>query len=122
MIEIQDVVVHELLPYLFSIGIICSLGYVYAAFVHRGLTESRFRHNAVWIVHVPLPKQALGRRTMHHWLARKVKRKEAPEGDSDDYASSFGHIQLTKRGGLQWKRTMDSPDLPNTAFLQRLPR
>ncbi|MCS7460649.1 hypothetical protein N0M98_10895 [Paenibacillus doosanensis] len=117
MFELQDVLIHELLPYLFSIGIICSFSYVYRIFLHDGVHLDWIRNEHPSMPPLPRPRLRQTRRDVHHGLTRRVKRKEAPDGESGDCRPSLESYFLSKRGGCLWqRRTMDSPGLKLSAY------
>ncbi|CAM3304499.1 hypothetical protein PALU110988_14850 [Paenibacillus lupini] len=111
MLELHEL--HDLIPYIFSISILCSIAYA-AYFAHHSMdTEfNTIQKRIIWepIVPIVVVIHRLGR--IQHWLTRRIKRKEAPDGDSADCNSSFGNAiqHVHKRGGFLWeRRTMHSP-------------
>lgn len=101
---------HDLIPYLFSISIICT--FAYAAYFTSQSIESGAGRQLDRVVCEPLisvTEYQCDREQIHHWLARKTKRKEAPDGDSADCHSLFVDINTPdKRGGFSWDKTMHS--------------
>ncbi|WP_188890189.1 hypothetical protein [Paenibacillus radicis (ex Gao et al. 2016)] len=110
---------HEVIPYLLSISIICS--FAYAAYFTRqsiedngGWSPERF----IWVPLILLVHQVSSPDRTQHWLVRKVKRKESPDGESADCSSSLRNQEHTQRGGFLWRQlqTKHSPFLKDTAF------
>ncbi|MCM3627956.1 hypothetical protein M3194_11340 [Paenibacillus glycanilyticus] len=97
MLELQD-----LIPYFFSISILCSMAYL-AYFAHQTVDAefSPVLKRFIWEPLVPLVVVVSRLDKIQHWLARRIKRKEAPDGESADCHSSF--VKITqhehKRGG-----------------------
>ncbi|WP_282936491.1 hypothetical protein [Paenibacillus sp. RC67] len=121
MFEVQEIVIHEWIPYLISISLICSFTYVYLAHFHEGAVEGLFPVHHEWVPILPKPEPIGNRVEKHHWLTRRVKRKEAPDGDSDDCYPSFGLKNDIQRGGLLWAITVHSPISKNTVYSRLLP-
>ncbi|MFC6456432.1 hypothetical protein [Paenibacillus vulneris] len=119
MFEVQEMVIHEWIPYLISISVICTFTYAYLAHLHEGTTEGLFPVHHDWVPVLPMPMPDGHRVEQHHWLTRKVKRKEAPDGDLEDCYSSLGVKTIIQRGGPLWP-TMHSPFSKNTAYSQLL--
>ncbi|MCY7484043.1 MULTISPECIES: hypothetical protein [Paenibacillus] len=113
LLEFQDLMSSDLIPYLISIGLICSLTYAYAA--HLYVAVDHFLVPAYrGRVAIVLPQERIvGRTEIHHWLTRSVKRKEAPDGDSGDCHSLIGIRTLSNQGGLLWSSSMYSPTNEN---------
>jgi len=100
---------HDVVPYLFSISLLCSLAYAYASHLHSGAYEYLERSQVSNVLFIALPKQLLIQNVpIHHWLARKVKRKESPDDDIADCSASFVALFSNKRGGFLCRRTMYS--------------
>ncbi|SFF21956.1 hypothetical protein SAMN05216378_5528 [Paenibacillus catalpae] len=97
MLELQD-----LIPYFFSISILCSMAYL-AYFAHQSVDVefSTVQKRFIWEPIVPLVVITSRLDKIQHWLARRIKRKEAPDGDSADCHSSFVKVteHAHKRGG-----------------------
>jgi hypothetical protein len=103
LFELYDVV-----PYLFTINIICSFAYVYFAHLYVGESECWDSDPLAWAPVINVPERLILRDEIPNWLSRKVKRKDAPDDDDTDCTSSFVNLYPNKRGGLSWRRTMDS--------------
>jgi hypothetical protein len=99
---------HDVIPYLFSISLLCSLAYAYASHLHSGDYEYWERNQVVITLYISLPQVLIHAIPLHHWLARKVKRKESPDDDIADCSASFVALFSNKRGGFLCKRTMYS--------------
>lgn len=98
MLELQD-----LIPYFFSISILCSMAYL-AYFVHQSVDAefSTVQKRFIWEPVIPVVVIISRLDKIQHWLARRIKRKEAPDGDSADCHSSFVKVtteHVHKRGG-----------------------
>lgn len=100
---------HDLIPYFFSISIICT--FAYAAYFTSQTVEAaagwemdRFERQPL----ISIMDNVCDREQIHHWLARRIKRKEAPDGESADCRSSFVDDTPDKRGGYSWDKTMYS--------------
>lgn len=102
---------HDLIPYLFSISIICTFAYA-AYFTHQAVNEGQGREQErfIWVPLIAPAEQVCDREQIHHWLARKIKRKESPDGDSADCSSSFAddYRNRKQRGGFTWGKLMHS--------------
>lgn len=114
LLELHDLMSSDLIPYLISIGLICSLTYVYAAHLYVAVDHFLVPAYRGRVAIVPLQERIVGRTEIHHWLARSVKRKEAPDGDSGACHSLIGNRTLTNQGGLLWSSSMYSPTIENT--------
>ncbi|OMF37272.1 hypothetical protein BK133_06635 [Paenibacillus sp. FSL H8-0548] len=99
---------HDIIPYLISISLLCSLAYAYAAHLHSGAYEYWERHRVVSILYIALPQVLLRTVPLRHWLVRKVKRKESPDDDIADCSASFVALFSNKRGGFLCNRAMYS--------------
>ncbi|MDQ8736891.1 hypothetical protein [Paenibacillus sp. LHD-38] len=99
---------HDVIPYLISISLLCSLAFAYASHLHSGAYEYWERDQVVKVLYIAMPQVLIRTVPLHHWLARKVKRKESPDDDIADCNASFVAPFLNKRGGFLWKRTMYS--------------
>ncbi|MEW9675722.1 hypothetical protein ABRT01_05980 [Lentibacillus sp. L22] len=64
-----------------------------------------------------LPAQEeLGANTeIHHWIAAKMKRIEAPDDDSDSHSCSLKVLNDYHRGGQKWNANLYSQLLENIA-------
>jgi len=96
---------HDLIPYLFSMSIICTFAYA-AYFVYQS-TDDTASWPVVQVIDVPHRSLLVAVREceqIQHWLVRRIKRKESPDGDLTDCPSSFVHHQhqTNKRGGFLW--------------------
>ncbi|MBU5443243.1 MULTISPECIES: hypothetical protein [unclassified Paenibacillus] len=121
MFEIQDILVHDLMLYLLSIGFICSFTCAYAAHLHRSAGDQLFPALRDGALPLAQPKRTAGRIEIHRWLTRRVKRKEAPDDDSGECLPSFGIANLSERGGLLWGRAEHSPSVRNICRLRLSP-
>lgn len=99
---------HDVIPYLFSISLLYTLAYAYASHLHSGASEYWEWNQVVSILFIALPRVLIRTVPIHHWLARKVKRKESPDDDIADCSASFAQLFSNKRGGFLCKRTMYS--------------
>jgi len=99
---------HDIIPYLISISLLCSLAYAYASHLHSGAYEYWERNQVVSVMYSLLPQVLIRSIPLHHWLVRKVKRKESPDDDIADCSNSFVQLFSNKRGGFLCKRTMYS--------------
>jgi hypothetical protein len=99
---------HDVIPYLISISLLYSLAYVYASHLHTGAYEYWERNQVINILYISLPQIMTHTVPLHHWLARKVKRKESPDDDIADCSASFAQKLSNKRGGFLCKRAMYS--------------
>ncbi|MFF2481171.1 hypothetical protein [Paenibacillus sp. NPDC058071] len=111
---------HDLIPYFLSISVICS--FAYAAYFTRpsfdaGLVGASSKFIRVPLI--PLVQQSAFPDRILHWLVRRLKRKESPDGESADCMSSFTtEMNRNERGGLDktWNQTRHSPLFTNIAF------
>ncbi|MBD3918108.1 hypothetical protein H8B09_05040 [Paenibacillus sp. PR3] len=116
MFELQDII-----PYLFSISVLCSFAYVYLWWTGG---TSHDRHPSVQMV-LTLAEPSTPRvrewANLRHSLCRKVKRKEAPDDDTSNCSSSYEYIIAIIRGGFytQWQTKQHSgyPFRVDTALL-----
>lgn len=99
---------HDVIPYLFSISLLCSLAYAYASHLHSGAYEYWERNQVVITLYISLPQVLIRTVPLRHWLVRKVKRKESPDDDIADCPASFVPLFSNKRGGFLCKRAMYS--------------
>jgi len=109
LLELQDLMSSDLIPYLISIGLICSLTYAYVAHLYVAVDHFLVPAYRGRVAIVPHQERIVGRTEIHHWLTRSVKRKEAPDGDSGDCRSLIGIRTLPNQGGLLWSSSMYSP-------------
>jgi hypothetical protein len=91
---------HDIIPYLFSISVLCSFAYVYWWWIGSASQE---RHPSVQLV-LSLAKPSTPRvrewAHLRHRLCRKVKRKEAPDDDTSNCSSSYEVTFAIIRGGF----------------------
>ncbi|MNZ70035.1 hypothetical protein D3C78_883540 [compost metagenome] len=99
---------HDVIPYLFSISLLCSLAYAYASHLNVGEIEYWKRSLTAAVSIIILPRVIIRVVPIQHWLARKVKRKESPDDDISACKSSFVSVSSYKRGGFQCEGTMYS--------------
>ncbi|NIK79081.1 hypothetical protein FHS15_004239 [Paenibacillus castaneae] len=99
---------HDIIPYLISISLLCSLAYAYASHLNISTHEHWESSQAIHFIFISLPQLLLRTIPIHRWLARKVKRKESPDDDIADCSASFVALFPNKRGGFLCKRAMYS--------------
>ncbi len=99
---------HDIMPYLISLSLLCSLAFAYASHLQSDEHEYWERDQVVSILYLSMPQVLIRTVPLHHWLARKVKRKESPDDDISDCSASFVSLLSNKRGGFLCKRTMYS--------------
>lgn len=99
---------HDIMPYLISLSLLCSLAFAYASHLQTDAHEHWERDEVISILYLSMPQVLIRTVPLHHWLARKVKRKESPDDDIADCLSSFVPVLSNKRGGFLCKRTMYS--------------
>ncbi|MGO4545242.1 hypothetical protein AB4Z29_10610 [Paenibacillus sp. 2TAB23] len=99
---------HDIMPYLISLSLLCSLAFAYASHLQNDAHEHWERDEVISIMYLSMPQVLIRTVPLHHWLARKVKRKESPDDDIADCKSSFVPVLSNKRGGFKCKRTMYS--------------
>ncbi|MWC26750.1 hypothetical protein [Paenibacillus sp. MMS18-CY102] len=98
MFELNDII-----PYLFSISVLCSLAYVYFCWTAHSPIEYYNSEPYVWLSEAPLAGTVREWADIRHGLVRKVKRKEAPDEDATDCNSSLAEeLGSTIRGGFKW--------------------
>jgi hypothetical protein len=89
---------HDVIPMLVSISIIltvlCSFSLIRAARWRLAKCVSITKSFGVRGMREPVHIQ--------HWIARKVKRREGPEDDSDHPPLAFNMTLHEKRGGKSW--------------------
>ncbi|MDT9722925.1 hypothetical protein QVE09_28925 [Paenibacillus sp. ClWae2A] len=105
MFELQ-----ELLPYLFSIGLIFTVSYAYIAHLHCGMTEYWVEGGAGGGLEPVLPALCLDRQHRQEDWSRMIRRREAPDEDEPDCHSSLNDWSTNQRGGYIWniRPTRDS--------------
>jgi hypothetical protein len=99
---------HDVIPYLFSISLLCTLAYAYASHAQDGQSDFWVSSQVSEVLIAVLPRVLTRTVPLRHWLARKVKRKESPDDDAADCRSSFVDASSNKRGGFPCARTMYS--------------
>ncbi|WP_145048479.1 MULTISPECIES: hypothetical protein [Paenibacillus] len=101
---------HELLPYIFSIGLIFTVSYAYIAHLHCGMTEYWIGDRAGDGLDPILPALSLHSQYRTEDLSRMVRRREAPDEDEPDCVSSLIERRTNQRGGYIWinNQTRDS--------------
>ncbi|WP_127531489.1 hypothetical protein [Paenibacillus kobensis] len=94
---------HDIIPYLFSISVLCSFAYVYFQWSTQPKVNpaGRERLQLAEAVRVAGPIREWA--SYRHELVRKVKRKEAPDEDASDCQSSNAQLRSIIRGGKQCK-------------------
>lgn len=105
MFELQDII-----PYLFSISVLCSLAYVYLWWT-GGTSPDRYTGVQMEMtLSEPSTPRVREWANLRHELCRKVKRKESPDDDTSHCASSVADTSSTIRGGssIQWLRQLYS--------------
>lgn len=111
MFELSD-----MLPYLFSIGLICTVSYAYIAHLYCGLQECRIESGRLWNSDYPQPIVVIIRCESPVRLSRMIRRKESPDEDvNTDCTSSSLKLYLQSRGGFTWDQIKDS--LPRDGLL-----
>ncbi|WP_342555785.1 hypothetical protein [Paenibacillus sp. FSL R7-0652] len=93
---------HELLPYIFSIGLIFTVSYAYIAHLHCGMTEYWMGSGAGNGIEPVFPAVDLHRQYRTDNGSRMVRRKEAPDEDEPDCHSSLRLESTNQRGGSIW--------------------
>ncbi|WP_434751414.1 hypothetical protein [Paenibacillus amylolyticus] len=106
---------HELLPYIFSIGLIFTVSYAYIAHLHCGLTEYWMEGGAGGGIEPVFPALGLNRQHRVENWSRMVRRKEAPDEDEPDCHSSLRMESTNQRGGYIWKITQTRGSLLHLA-------
>ncbi|MFS0869441.1 hypothetical protein [Paenibacillus xylanilyticus] len=97
MFELQ-----ELLPYIFSIGLIFSVSYAYIAHLHCGLTEYWMEGGGGDGIEPGLPALTLDGQHRPEDLTRMIRRREAPDEDEPDCKTSLNAVEPNQRGGYIW--------------------
>lgn len=89
----------ELVPYLFTIGLLCTVTYTYLAHLHGNVPECWVEGGAVRShASLMMPISARGQ-DMPVRLARHIRRKEAPDEDTSDCFPSLNDDTANQRGG-----------------------
>ncbi|MHA6481984.1 hypothetical protein ACX1C1_08775 [Paenibacillus sp. strain BS8-2] len=96
MLELE---LHDWLPYLFSISLLCTIAYSYTIHLRESNAEyaSRVSRTQLWLM--VLPQLTSFVMAVGLWLIRYVKRKSAPDDDDSACRSSLEKQQLNQRGG-----------------------
>lgn len=94
MFELQD-----LLPYLFTIGLLCTVTYTYLTHLHGDVPECWVEGGSVWPHASSLMPMSARGQDMPIRLARHIRRKEAPDEDTSDCFSSLNDSTANQRGG-----------------------
>ncbi|WP_168123048.1 hypothetical protein [Paenibacillus sp. HB172176] len=89
----------ELLPYLLSISLFCTVAYAYASHFNTTVQTNWEQEPAAVIIAVLHPQWIIMSTVIQRWLVRHVKRKESPDSDETDCKASFAHRITNKRGG-----------------------
>jgi hypothetical protein len=99
---------HDIVPYLISLSLLCSLAFAFATHLHLDVYAYWERSQTLTVMFVLTPQVLIRTVPLHHWLARKVKRKESPDDDIADCSASFVALFSNKRGGFLCKQAMYS--------------
>ncbi|WP_404580285.1 hypothetical protein [Paenibacillus sp. RC21] len=94
LFELQD-----LLPYLFTIGLLCTVTYAYLAHLYGNVPECWIEGGAVRSHASPLMPLTARGQDMPVRLARHIRRKEAPDEDASDCSLSLNDGTANQRGG-----------------------
>ncbi|WP_068501565.1 hypothetical protein [Paenibacillus kribbensis] len=94
MFELQD-----LLPYLFTIGLLCTVTYTYLTHLHGNVPECWVEGGAVRSHASSLMPISARGQDMPVRLARHIRRKEAPDEDTSDCFLSLNDGTTNQRGG-----------------------
>ncbi|ASR47652.1 hypothetical protein B4V02_13700 [Paenibacillus kribbensis] len=94
MFELQD-----LLPYLFTIGLLCTVTYAYLTHLHGNVPECWVEGGAVRSHASSLMPISARGQDMPVRLARHIRRKEAPDEDTSDCFPSLNDSIANQRGG-----------------------
>ena len=73
----------ELVPFIFTIGLICTVSYACIAHLYCGVTEY-WVEGGGWIAQDMLPLISVEERPISFILCRAVRRKESPDEDTSD--------------------------------------
>ncbi|MGC5771791.1 hypothetical protein [Paenibacillus pabuli] len=93
---------HELIPYIFTIGLIFTVSYAYIAHLHCGMTEYWMEAGAGGGLEPGLPALFLDAQHRPEALTRMVRRRESPDEDEPDCTPSLSKIPTNQRGGYIW--------------------
>lgn len=93
---------HELLPYIFSIGLIFTVSYAYIAHLHCGMTEYWMEGGAGDGIEPVFPALGLNLQRRPEDWSRMVRRKEAPDEDEPDCISLLRMESTNQQGGYIW--------------------
>ncbi|MDK8190790.1 hypothetical protein QP794_11910 [Paenibacillus sp. UMB7766-LJ446] len=93
---------HELIPYIFTIGLIFTVSYAYIAHLHCGVTEFWMEGGAGGGLEPGLPALSLDGQHRPEALSRIVRRRESPDEDEPDCKSSLNPFSTNQRGGYIW--------------------
>ncbi|QDY82476.1 hypothetical protein FQU75_03110 [Paenibacillus polymyxa] len=94
MFELQD-----LLPYLLTIGLLCTVTYTYLAHSHGSIDECWVEGGPVRSHASPLMPMSARGQDMPVRLARHIRRKEAPDEDASDCSPLLNDGTVNQRGG-----------------------
>ncbi|WP_226000595.1 hypothetical protein [Paenibacillus sp. BJ-4] len=94
LFELQD-----LLPYLFTIGLLCTVTYAYLTHLHGNVPECWVEGGAVRSHASSLMPISARGQDMPVRLARHIRRKEAPDEDTSDCFPSLNDGTANQRGG-----------------------
>ncbi|MDQ6420117.1 hypothetical protein RB620_11780 [Paenibacillus sp. LHD-117] len=103
---------HDWLPYLFSISLLCTIAYSYTIHLRESTAVylSQSAQTEVWVTVVP--QFAFVAMAVGLWLIRYVKRKAAPDDDDSECGSSLDKQDQNQRGGLLCPATKHSHSYP----------
>ncbi|CDN41965.1 MULTISPECIES: hypothetical protein [Paenibacillus] len=97
---------HELLSWIWSIGIVCSAAYYYFAWFHDAVQDGGWRPSGVRFAPPGAPKSAAIPSPLRLRLVRLSKRKDSPDDDGADCLSLFQGRSANEWGGYySWTRT-----------------
>jgi hypothetical protein len=96
MLELE---LHDWLPYLFSISLLCTIAYSYTIHLRESSADyaSSASRTQLWLI--ALPQLTSFVMAVGLWLIRYVKRKSAPDDDDSACTASLEKQRLYQRGG-----------------------
>ncbi|WP_051290051.1 hypothetical protein [Paenibacillus massiliensis] len=104
---------HDLIPYIFTIGLICTVSYAYIAHLYCGVTKYwlDYEGGSLWSDTISSPQLCIHIRQLSGHLSRVIRRREAPDDDISACHTSLKLKKNIQRGGALWSHSRDShPD------------
>ncbi|QTM99734.1 hypothetical protein ERJ70_10735 [Sediminibacillus dalangtanensis] len=114
LIELLNELLSEASPFYFYVSmmlaIYCAFGFSVMAFPSLSKSSEMVTrdYHAIQFRLLPVERRLTETGEVITWIARKIKRKDGPEDDTDNHSFSLTNQKYTLRGGQQWKNILYS--------------